>query len=174
MFPFLYQELFPLQTRTVDLGGWLTMLALLLGPGVVAAVLWAPFLVAGRIRALFRALPPWNGVALPYALVTVGASLPYVVGTLAAITVGADGATGPGSGAAMANALLNVIVPLSVGYVVGVPVLGAVVLPHVGVDWDPTGYGPGTWLLLFGGGAWYAAVFAVPLFVVAVVLAFPA
>lgn len=48
-----------------------------------------------------------------------------------------------------------------------------VVLLAAGVDWDPTGYGPGTWALPGGLGAAYAAVSAVPLFLFAVVLALP-
>lgn len=149
--------------------GWLVLLALFLGPGLVAAVLCAPFLATERVRALFRSLPPRDGVGVPYVAATVVASFPYVGGTLWALSTAADG----GRGAQAANALLDVLVFLSLGYVVAVPLLAGVALPRVGHDWDPTGYGPGTWALLVGLGAWYAAVFAAPLFVVVVFLALP-
>lgn len=154
--------------------GWPAVVALLVGPGVVAAVLCVPFLAVERMRALFRSLPPRDGVAVSYVALTVGASFPYVAGTLWALTTGVDAGRGPARGAAMANSLLDVLVGLSLAYVAAVPLLAGLGLPRAGVDWDPTGYGPGTWALLLGFGAWYAAVFAVPLFVVAVVLAFPA
>ncbi|MFB6304380.1 MAG: hypothetical protein ABEH47_04380 [Haloferacaceae archaeon] len=160
----------PLQ-YAIDLG-WVAVLALLLGPGIVAAALCAPFLVAERVRALFRALPPRDGVAIPYVAATVGASFPYVGGTLWALSAGADAAGR--EGAAMADALLGVLLGLSATYVAAVPLLAGVALPRVGVDWDPAGYGAGTWALLVALGVWYAAVFAFPLFLFAVVLAFPA
>jgi hypothetical protein len=69
-------------------------------------------------------------------------------------------------GAAASNALFGLLVALSVYYVVGVPLLA-------GVDWDPTGYGPGTWALLGGLGAAYATVFTLPLVLFALVLALP-
>ncbi|MFB6302899.1 MAG: hypothetical protein ABEH78_08580 [Haloferacaceae archaeon] len=102
---------------------------------------------------------------IPYVVATFGASVPYLAGTLWAVRT-ADGAE-------MGNALLAVVVPLSLGYVVAVPVLAGLALPRTGVDWDPTGDGVGSWALLVAAGAWDAAVFAVPLFVVAVILALP-
>lgn len=58
-------------------------------------------------------------------------------------------------------------------YLFGLPLVAGMGLPKVGFDWDPTGYGPGTWLLLFVGGAWYVATLAVPLFFFAVFAAMP-
>ncbi|MFB6352569.1 MAG: hypothetical protein ABEJ92_00630 [Halobacteriales archaeon] len=159
----------PLQTVDVDLVGWFNLLLVLLAPGAVAAVLWSPFLLAARLRALFRELPPTGHLLPTYAVVAVGAGLPYVLGTFWAVV-----ATSGGTGGEMANGLLDVVIPLSLGYAVGVPLLGAAGLPRFGVDWDPTGYGISTWVLLLAGGTWYALLFAVPLFVIAVVLAFPA
>lgn len=49
------------------------------------------------------------------------------------------------------------------------PVVCGFLLPRVGVDWDPTGYGASTYLLLGAGGVWYALVFLVPLTLVSVV-----
>lgn len=151
-----------------QVGSILGLLAVVLLPGLIAAVLWSPFLLSSRIQSLFASLPPRESTLVTYTVAAVGASLPFWLGSLAAI-VGTEGA----SGAVMANAILDVIVPLAVVYVVGFPTIAIVVLPRVGVDWDPTGYGTGTWALLLVGGGWYAAMFAVPLFLVAVVLALP-
>jgi hypothetical protein len=79
----------------------------------------------------------------------------------------------PGDAAA-ANALLDVLVALSLGYVLLAPVLAAAVLPALHHDWDPTGYSAGTWALLVAGSGWYAAVLSAPLFLMALVAAFPA
>lgn len=162
----------PLQALVDQLVGWLSAVAFLLAPGVVAAVCWTPFLLSERLRALFAALPPFDSPYVSYVLVSLAASLPFVVGVGAAL-VGVD-TEGPRAGARMANAILDVVVPLSVGYVVGTPLVGVLGLPRVGADWDPTGYGASTWVLLALGGAWYAALFAVPLTLFALVIAFPA
>lgn len=158
----------PLQTLGEEVTGWAVLLALGLGPGVAGAVLWSPFLASARIRSLFRALPPRGSLLVTYPAVLVGASLPYVGGFVAALVWTADA-----NGAATANAILDVIVPVSVVYVVGFPALAGLACPRLGVDWDPTGYGPATWALLVAGGVWYAAAFAVPLFLVAMVMALP-
>lgn len=151
-----------------QLGGWGFVIGLLLGPGIVAALLWSPFLVSSRVRTLFRSLPPAGSTAVSYVLVTVGLSLPYVAGTLGALVV-----TEGQSGGTMANAILNMLVPVSSLYVLGLPVIAIRGLPRVGRDWDPTGGDTTTWLLLIVGAAWYSALFAVPLFLFAVVLALP-
>lgn len=157
---------------TVEIGGAAAVALLLgtaLGPGLVAALLWSPFLLADRLRALFRTLPPGAGVAGSYLLLAVGGGLPYVAGGLWALSQSADAGD-----AAVANALLDVLVGLSLGYVVVAPVLAGIVLPALDVDWDPTGYGAGTWALLVAGSGWYAALLSAPLFLMAVVVAFPA
>jgi len=161
-----------LQTLGDQLLGWLYAVAFVFLPGAVATVCWAPFLLSGRLRALFAALPPFDSPYVTYVLVGLAASLPFVVGVGAAL-VGVD-TEGPRAGGRMANAILDLVVPLSVGYVVGTPLIGVLGLPRVGVDWDPTGYGLSTWALLAAGGAWYAALFAVPLTLFSLVIAFPA
>jgi len=162
----------PLQALLDQLSGWVYSVAFLLVPGAVATVCWTPFLLSGRLRALFAELPPFDSPYATYGLVGLAASLPFVVGVGAAL-VGVD-TEGPRAGGRMANAILTTVLPLSVGYVVGAPLVGVLGLPRVGVDWDPTGYGVSTWALLAAGGAWYAAVFAVPLTLFSLVLAFPA
>ena len=138
------------------------------GPGVVAAALWSPFLLSARPRSLVRALSPRRFPLVAYLAVMVGGSVPYVVSFVAILSRTADA-----SGAVTANAILDVTVPLSVGYVVGIPMLSGLVFPRTGLDWDATGYGPGTWTLLVLASAWYAALFAVPLFLMAFIVALP-
>jgi len=146
-------------------GEWVTLLALVFGPGLAAALLWSPFLAADRIGSLFGQLWPRTSAAASYLLVMVGLSLPWVFATGAAMAR----ASTPGLG--MANALLNVIVSLAVVYAVGLPALAAVGLPAAGVDWDANGYGLRTWVLLVAGAVWYVALLAFPIFLVSVGLA---
>lgn len=145
--------------------GVLALLAVL--PGAVAGLLCSPVLLFERLRELFRRLPPTGSTAANYSLVAVALSLPWVFGAIAAV------AGAPSDPAGASNALLNLLVPLAAAYVVGLPLAAGVGLPRLGVDWDPTGYGPGTWVLLVVGAAWYAAVFALPLFAFALVAALP-
>ncbi|MDB2274919.1 hypothetical protein PM022_10220 [Halorubrum ezzemoulense] len=147
--------------------GWLWTLALLGFPGLVAAGLCAPFLAASRLRALFEALPPAGRVLPSYLAVAVGLSVPYLVGV--GLTVARAGEAGPAwSSGFLSTALLG-------GVLVGLVAPSAAVagLPRFGVDWDPTGYGVGTWLLLGAAGLWYAVVAAVPLAALAVGMALP-
>jgi hypothetical protein len=144
------------------------ILITLLVPGVGAAVLWSPFLAAARLCALFRALPPLRSLAPNYLLLTIGGSAPFVLGTLAAVVW-----TYEGGGASMAEGILQVLVSVSLAYLAGVPVLAGWLLPEVGLDWDPADYDAVTWALLVGGAAWYAALFAGPLFAIVFFLALP-
>ncbi|WP_018256926.1 hypothetical protein [Halomicrobium katesii] len=73
----------------------------------------------------------------------------------------------------MSNSLIDVAVVGTIGYAVGLPSVAALGLPRAGLDWDPTGYGASTWLLLAVGGVWYSLVFAVPLVLLGVVFALP-
>lgn len=145
----------------------LETLALVLVPGLVVTILWSPVLLAGRFRALFRRLPPGRSTVGSYVLVAVTLSLPFVVGTGVALAT-----TSPES-AGLSNALLNVAVLLAVAYSVALPIVAGVGLPRLGLDWDPTGYGAGTWLLLVLAALWYVAVFVLPLVLFALVLAIP-
>lgn len=154
----------------VSIGGAASVALLLgiaLGPGLAAALLWSPFLLSARLRALFRCIPPGSGPTGSYLLLAAGGGLPYVAGGLWALSRGDAGEV------AAANALLDVLVGVSIGYVLLAPVLAGIVLPALGYDWDETGYGVGTWALLVAGSGWYAALLSAPLFLVAVVAAFP-
>lgn len=157
----------PLQPMAGRVGGWLLAALVFVAPGVVATLVWSPFLAAKRIRALFAALPPTDSVVPSYAAVGVGASVPYVAGALV-VFASVDPAD-----AGLSNALLDLTAVLSTLYVVGAPLVGIIALPRLGVDWDPTDYEASTWVLLAAGGGWYAAVFAVPFLLLSVVFALP-
>jgi|AntRauTorcE11898_2_1112593.scaffolds.fasta_scaffold00019_33 hypothetical protein len=147
--------------------GWLLTLALFALPGVVAAVCWTPFLLSARFRALFVALPPAGRLVPSYVGVSLVLSVPYLVGVL--LTVWLVDSAGPGwSEGFLDTALFG-------GVAVGVvaPAVAASGLPRLGVDWDPTGYGASTWLLLVAAGLWYAVVAAAPLVALAIGMALP-
>ncbi|GAA0715953.1 hypothetical protein J2744_001843 [Halorubrum trapanicum] len=146
--------------------GWLWTLALLLFPGLVAAGLCVPFL-ATRCRALFRALPPAGRVLPSYIGVSIGLSVPYIVGVVLTVAFAAE--AGPAwSEGFLTTALFGGVL---VGFVA--PAVAVAGLPRLGVDWDPTGYGYSTWILLVAAGLWYAVVAAVPLVALAVGMALP-
>jgi hypothetical protein len=147
--------------------GWLWTIVLFVLPGLVAAVLWTPFLIASRFRALFRALPPAGRLVPSYVGVALTLSIPYLAGLL--LTVGLVDSAGPGwSEGFLDTALFG-------GVLVGLvaPAVAAAGLPRLGVDWDPTGYGASTWALLLAAGLWYAVVAAVPLVALAIGTALP-
>lgn len=152
-------------------GEWLTLLALLFGPGVLATLLTSPFLAADRLRALFRTLPPGDSLVPSVLVFGVGGSLPYTLGV--GLLAAQWGQSANPSGAALSEGLLGLIAVLSLVYVVAVPAVATLVLPEVGYDWDPEGYSLGTWALLIGASAWYDAVLAVPLAFAAFFLALP-
>ena len=142
-------------------------LALVVGPGIVAAVLWSPILLSSRIRSLFDRLPPVRSTIASYFLVAIALSIPFVIGTGIVFT------TTSTEGAALSNALLNMTFVLTIAYVGMLPLTSVVGLPWIGIDWDPTNYGLGTWLLLVCVVLWYAAVFVIPLAFFAFILALP-
>jgi hypothetical protein len=150
-----------------DIFGWLFTLLLLTIPGVIAAVLWAPFLVSRRVRSLFVALPPRGSLGPTYVGVLLLASLPYVLGSVAVIAIV------PSEGAALSNAILTLVQYLGVAYVFLVPTVAVLGLPRLGVAWDPPGSHIASWFLLAFGGLWYTLTFAVPMSLLAVLLASP-
>lgn len=147
--------------------GWIAFAVVSLVPGVVATALWTPFLAARRIRSLFTVLPPSGTLTWTYAAVGIGASGPYVVGFLAVLLF-VDS-----TGLAWSRAFGTMTLVVSGLYVVGAPVVSVLGLPRCGFDWDPTGYGWSTWVLLIAASAWYATLFAVPLIALSLVFALP-
>lgn len=158
----------PAFTIAEDLMGLVWVFVALLTPGLVAGVFWSPFLLSERIRSLLTRLPPRDSWGWTYGLAVVALSFPYVLGTIWALVQ-----TTGDTGAAMANEILDVIVPVSFLYLVGIPVGSIVGLPRLGIDWDQEQYGIGTWAVLVAGSLWYVLLFAVPLFVIVFFLALP-
>ncbi|MFC5279247.1 hypothetical protein ACFPM1_10845 [Halorubrum rubrum] len=150
-----------------DAVGWLWTLALVALPGLVAGLLWSPFLIAARFRALMRALPPRGRLVPSYVGVALALSVPYLVGVL--LTVALVDAAGPG----WSDGFIETALAGGGIVAIGGPTVAAVGLPRLGVDWDSTGYGVSTWALLVAAGLWYAVVAAVPLVALAVGLALP-
>jgi hypothetical protein len=145
---------------------WLTLLVLVAGPGAVATVLWSAVLAVGRLRALFDALPLTRWTAANYLLVSMVLSVPWVLGLGWAFA--RLGGGDPGGGP-----LLDVAVQLTGLYLLALPVAAGAGLPHLGVDWDPAGYGATTWVILVAASAWYALVFALPTFLFALIVSLP-
>ncbi|MFB6206856.1 MAG: hypothetical protein ABEJ05_10070 [Haloglomus sp.] len=159
----------PFTVRIGEAASLALLVTVVLVPGLVAALLWSPFLLSDRLRALFRELPPRGHPLVSYLLVALGGALPYVGGGLWALSRGSDAGD-----AAAANTLLDVVVVTSLVYLAVGPLVAGLALPRLGRDWDPTGYGPGTWALLGAGSAWFAVLFGAPLFLMALIAAFPA
>lgn len=144
------------------------LLAVSVGPSLVAMGLWSPFLLSGRLRSLFRALPPTDSLMPSYVVVGVGLWVPYLVGLVWAL-VETTGTTGVRT----ANALLDVAFPVSAVYLVGLPTVAVHGLGRAGIDWDPAGSGMTTWVLLVAGAAWWVVLLGGPVFVLSLVMALP-
>lgn len=144
---------------------WITLAVIVVGPGFVASLLWAPFLGVDRFGSLFERLWPGNSVAVSYLLVMIGLSLPWVGASGGAMVRASP------EELSMANALLDVIVALAVVYLLGLPLVAGLGLPRVGIDWDETGYGLRTWALLAIGVLWYVLLLALPIFALSIGLA---
>lgn len=138
---------------------WATLGVLIAGPGLVATVLWSPVLAAARLRTLFQSLPVSGSLALNYVLTALALSVPWIVGFGWALSeIGA----GLNEGTASGEPLVDVAIQLAGLYVVALPVAAGAGLPHLGIDWDRTGYESATWVLLVAASAWYAAIYTVP------------
>ena len=153
------------QTLAGLLTEWATLFVLVIGPGLVAGLLWSPFLGSDRLRSLFERLWPGQSPVVSYPLVMVGLSLPWVMTAAGAMVRGSPDEL------AMANALLDAVVGLSALYLLGLPLVAGLGLPRAGIDWDDTGYGPRTWALLIGAASWYVALLAAPTLALSVGLA---
>ncbi|XGI84270.1 hypothetical protein ACEU6E_03205 [Halorutilales archaeon Cl-col2-1] len=133
-------------------------------PGLVAGVLWSPFLVSERVRSVFDEAPVPLYVAYP--VFCVAAAVPYLLG------LGAVFVLDPTGTATYSNAIISLSVVVTLLYTVGFPSLALLVLPRLGYD-QVDDRRVTTWLLLGAGGLWYGIVMSLPLFLVAVVLALP-
>jgi len=118
--------------------GWLWTLALFLFPGLVAAGLCARF-AAERLRELFRALPPNGRLLTSYVGVSIALSVPYLTGVVLTVTLAGE------AGPAWSEGFLVTALFGGIGVGLVAPAVAVIGLPRLGTDWDPTGYGPGTW-----------------------------
>lgn len=151
-----------IETSLVDTVGTAVYTVAAVGAlGAVTTVLWSPVLVRSRLRHLFGALPLTRSAVANYVIVALGLSWPALV---AVAWAPVDMRT-----AATADFAPEAAV-LTAGYVVGVPLAAAVGLPRFGVDWDPHGYGPGTWAILVVTSGWYAAVYVGSIWMVTAML----
>lgn len=135
-------------------------------PGVVEAVVCLPILLSTRARALFRSLPPTESAGVSYLGAMLALSVPFVVVVVAAF--GLDTWQRPIYDVLTQGAFL-----VSLGYVVAIPVAAIIGLPRYGIDWDPTGYGIRTWLLMILSTLWYVGWFIIPITLLSALLALP-
>jgi len=135
-------------------------------PGFVEAVLCLPLLLSVRGRELFRSLPPTGSVASSYLLTMVVLSGPFIAGVVAAF--GLDVWQRP-----IYDVLIQIVSVVSLSYVVVLPVTAIIGLPRYGIDWDPTGYGIGTWVVMILSTLWYVIWFIIPIVFIAGLLALP-
>lgn len=143
---------------------WIALTAAL--PGLVQAVLCLPILFSARTRALFRSLPPTGSLIGSYVGTMFALSVPFTVGVVAAF--GLDVWHAP-----IYDVLTQVTSFVSLSYILVLPVAATFGLPRYGVDWDPTGYGVRTWVVMLLSTLWYVALFVVPITLISALLALP-
>lgn len=154
-------------THGADPSSWLTLLVILLLPGVVATVMWSPMIASERLRSLFRRLTPIDSVIVNYVVTAMTLSVPWLV-ALGWTFQRLGSQTEP-----QGEVFLNAATLLAVVYVVALPLVAGLGLPRLGIDWDSTGYGASTWLLLIVSSAWYAAIFTIPMFLMGIIISLP-
>lgn len=135
---------------------------ILLFPGIVATVLWSPFLLSGRIQRLFKQLPPTNSLIPTYGLVGITASWPFVVGFLWALTTAETG-----------KMISTVTIGLAIVYIVGGPLVFVLGIPRFRVSWEPKPPKWRTWLVLVAGAVWYTLLFALPMIGLSLIFSLP-
>jgi hypothetical protein len=135
-------------------------------PAFVETVLCLPILLSTRARALFRSLPPTESVVLSYLSTMFSLSIPFVVAVVAAF--GFDGWQRP-----IYDVLTQVASLVSLSYIVVLPIAATVGLPRYGMDWDPTGYGIRTWVVMLLSTLWYVIWFMLPIMLISALLALP-
>lgn len=152
---------------TVELKSWLTLLLLLVLPGVVATIMWSPMLASERLRSLFRQLTPLNSTVGNYVITAMTLSVPWLVALGWTFQILGSQAEPQG------EVFLNTATLLAVVYVVALPLVAGLGLPRLGIDWDSTDYGASTWFLLIVSSAWYAAIFTIPMFLMGIIISLP-
>lgn len=93
-------------------------------------------------------------------------SVPFIVGVVAAF--GLDVWQRP-----VYDVLTQVASLVSLSYIIVLPVAATFGLPRYGIDWDPTGYGVKTWVVMLLSTLWYVIWFTLPIMLIAALLALP-
>lgn len=151
----------------IDISAWVTLLVLVLLPGVVATIFWSPMLASKRLRALFRHLPITDSTVMNYVLTALVLSIPWLIGIGWVFQqIGAqDGANGA--------VFLTAATLIALVYIIGLPLVAGFGLPRLGIDWDPANYSVGTWAMLLGSSLWYSLIFTVPMFLFGIIMSLP-
>lgn len=138
--------------------------------GLLIAILWSPFLLSERIRALFSALPPadWRAsyaLWIPVPATVWGFLFGSVLSLSRDVRPPADASSlyvGGIDGIAVATALV----------LVSLPVLSLRVLPARGTGRDPADDTPRTVLLVLAGTVWYLLLLVGPAYALTVLAGF--
>lgn len=137
--------------------------------GVAVAVVWSPFLLSGRLRALFEALPPGDS-PLGYLWLPLPAAVwGFLFG--AGLSASRD-LLSPGDAAPLYAAGVDGIVVATLVSAVLWPAAVLWWLPRRGVVWRPDGDGPETVALVVAGVVWYLLWLAGPAYVLSVFAGF--
>lgn len=111
--------------------------------------------------------PPNGRLLTSYVGVSIALSVPYLTGVVLTVTLAGE------AGPAWSEGFLVTALFGGIGVGLVAPAVAVIGLPRLGTDWDPTGYGPGTWGSLLAAGLAYALVAAVPLVALAIGMALP-
>lgn len=138
--------------------------------GLLIALLWSPFLIAGRLRRLFDSLPPtdWR---VSYAL---WMPLPAMVwGFFLGSVLPMSRTVRPPTEASIlyVAALDGMMVATAISILLW-PILLLYVLPVRGFDWYPEEHTPTTVALVVGGTVWYLLFLVVPMYIFALFAGF--
>lgn len=138
--------------------------------GLLIALLWSPFLIAGRLRRLFDSLPPtdWR---VSYAL---WMPLPAMVwGFFLGSVLPMSRTVRPPTEASIlyVAALDGMMVATAISILLW-PILLLYVLPVRGFDWYSEEHTPTTVALVVGGTVWYLLFLVVPMYIFALFAGF--
>lgn len=138
--------------------------------GLLIGVLWSPFLLAERLRALFASLPPseWR---VNYV---IWMPLPALIWGLlfgGVVSVSLD-IRQPTRASEIYVAGIDGIVVATVVSLLLWPALLLYALPAREFDWDPNEYAPTTVILVIGSVVWYLLFLAGPAYVLSIFAGF--